>query len=68
MSNRNYINFDVIRRVLSEYFGYRVTYVMNVTNIDDKIILRAREQGIEFLQLANKWEASFFEDMRDLNV
>lgn len=39
---RNYVTFDVIRRVLEDYFGYNVLYVMNVTDVDDKIILRAR--------------------------
>ena len=37
---RNYIAFDILRRVLSEYFGYDVLYVMNITDIDDKIIVR----------------------------
>lgn len=37
---RNYVNFDVLRRVMTDYFGYAVTYVMNVTDIDDKIIIR----------------------------
>jgi cysteinyl-tRNA synthetase len=39
---RNYVTFDVLRRVLEDYFGYSVLYVMNVTDVDDKIILRAR--------------------------
>lgn len=40
---RTYISFDVVRRVLEEYFGYDVFYAMNVTNIDDKIINRSNE-------------------------
>jgi cysteinyl-tRNA synthetase len=39
---RTYVAFDVIRRILSDYFGYDIFCVMNVTDIDDKIILRAR--------------------------
>ncbi|XP_067628405.1 cysteine--tRNA ligase, cytoplasmic [Eurosta solidaginis] len=39
---RSYISFDILRRVLSDYFGYNIFYVMNVTDIDDKIIKRAR--------------------------
>ena len=39
---RNYVTFDVLRRVLEDYFGYNVLFVMNVTDVDDKIILRAR--------------------------
>ncbi|PSN55382.1 Cysteine--tRNA ligase [Blattella germanica] len=40
---RSYISFDILRRVLSDYFGYDVMYVMNITDIDDKIIKRARQ-------------------------
>jgi len=39
---RCYITFDIIRRILADYFGYRIFYVMNITDIDDKIIKRAR--------------------------
>ncbi|KAJ8024001.1 Cysteine--tRNA ligase, cytoplasmic [Holothuria leucospilota] len=39
---RSYISFDILRRVLTNYFNYDVFYVMNVTDIDDKIIKRAR--------------------------
>jgi cysteinyl-tRNA synthetase len=40
---RNYMTFDIIRRILRDYFNYDITYVMNITDIDDKIILRARQ-------------------------
>lgn len=40
---RSYISFDILRRVLTNYFGYDITYVMNITDIDDKIIKRARQ-------------------------
>lgn len=36
---RSYITFDILRRVLSDYFGYHVNYVMNITDIDDKVAL-----------------------------
>lgn len=39
---RNYVTFDIVRRVLEDYFGYQCLFVMNVTDVDDKIILRAR--------------------------
>jgi len=42
-SYRSYISFDILRRVLSSYFGYNVLYAMNITDIDDKIIKRARQ-------------------------
>ncbi|XP_014277584.1 cysteine--tRNA ligase, cytoplasmic [Halyomorpha halys] len=41
---RSYISFDIMRRVLSDYFGYEVLYVMNITDIDDKIIKKARKE------------------------
>jgi cysteinyl-tRNA synthetase len=44
---RNYVNFDVLRRVMMEYFGYDVRFVMNVTDIDDKIIMRAHTRRAE---------------------
>ncbi|MES1921834.1 hypothetical protein MHBO_003371 [Bonamia ostreae] len=39
---RAYMTFDIIRRILGEYFHYDINYVMNITDIDDKIILKAR--------------------------
>ena len=39
---RNYLTSDVMRRVLEDYFGYNIHFVMNVTDVDDKIILKAR--------------------------
>uniref|UniRef100_A0A182SNQ8 Cysteine--tRNA ligase, cytoplasmic n=1 Tax=Anopheles maculatus TaxID=74869 RepID=A0A182SNQ8_9DIPT len=51
---RSYISFDILRRVLSDYFGYNVLYVMNITDIDDKIIKRARQNYLyeQYLQQA----------------
>ncbi|QLL31271.1 hypothetical protein HG536_0B01330 [Torulaspora globosa] len=40
---RNYVSIDINRRILSDYFGYNVKFVQNVTDIDDKIIVRARQ-------------------------
>ena len=40
---RTYLTFDIVRRVIQNYFGYDVFYVMNITDIDDKIIKRARQ-------------------------
>ena len=39
---RSYITFDILRRVFVDYFKYDVLYVMNITDVDDKIIRRAR--------------------------
>ncbi|KAF9894014.1 hypothetical protein FE257_008986 [Aspergillus nanangensis] len=40
---RNYMSTDILRRILKDYFGFQVKYVMNITDIDDKIILRGRQ-------------------------
>lgn len=37
---RAYLSFDILRRVLQDYFGYDIQYIMNITDIDDKIIKR----------------------------
>src|SRR5579885_126175 len=56
------IVFDVLRRYL-EYRGYRVRHVRNFTDIDDKIIDRARELGEDPLALARRYAARYVEDM-----
>lgn len=43
---RCYMTFDIVRRILADYFGYHVHYVMNITDIDDKIIKRARSNHL----------------------
>lgn len=63
----SYIIFDVIRRYL-QFRGYKVKYVQNITNIDDKIINRANQLGISTDELAKKYTNSYFEDMDALNI
>ena len=63
----SYIIFDVIRRYL-RFCGYRVKYVQNVTDIDDKIIKRANESGTSTSELAEHFSQRYFEDMASLNV
>lgn len=41
---RNYVTIDILRRILVSYFGYEVRFIQNVTDVDDKIILRGRQQ------------------------
>ena len=43
---RYYVTMDILRRVLEDYFGYTTTFIMNVTDVDDKIIRRARLQHL----------------------
>jgi len=63
----SYIVFDAIRRYL-QFRGYKVKYVQNVTDIDDKIIDRANQRGISTRELAEKYTDSFDEDMKALNI
>lgn len=64
---RTYIAFDVVARYL-KYKGYSVFFLQNITDIDDKIIRRASELGVEPLKLAKKYEALYFKDMERLGV
>ena len=59
--------FDVIRRYL-EYCGYQVRHVMNFTDVDDKIIKRAAELGVEPFSLAEGYIQEFRKHLNDLNV
>jgi cysteinyl-tRNA synthetase len=63
-----YICFDVIRRIMTSFFGYDVHLCMNITDVDDKIIMRAAEAGVPFSTLAREHEASFLADMDALGV
>ncbi len=64
---RCYVAFDVVYRYL-QHLGYDVTYVRNFTDIDDKIIKRANEKGIEAVELAAEFIEAYKEDMAALNV
>lgn len=64
---RPFILFDVFRRYL-KYRGFEVTFVTNLTDIDDKIIKRANEENISATEVAEKYAAAFFEDARRLGI
>jgi len=64
---RSALVFDVIRRYF-EYSGYRVTLVRNFTDVDDKIIDRARELGIAWDALARRYIEAFHQDMAALGL
>lgn len=64
---RTYIAFDAIIRYL-KFKGYRVKYVLNITNVDDKIINRAKERGEHPLDLAARFEREFLEDFKALGL
>jgi cysteinyl-tRNA synthetase len=62
-----YVIFDMIKRYL-EFKGYKVKHVQNFTDIDDKIIDRAKRLGISPLELADRYIARYFADMAALNI
>jgi cysteinyl-tRNA synthetase len=64
---RPVIVFDVVRRYL-EKSGYQVTYVVNFTDVDDKMIKRAQLEGTTVPELAERYIAAFLEDSRALGV
>jgi cysteinyl-tRNA synthetase len=64
---RMFTNFDVIQRYL-RFSGYEVTFVRNITDVDDKIINRAKERGMLPEKLARQYTYSFWHDMNQLNV
>ncbi|MBQ9942177.1 MAG: cysteine--tRNA ligase [Christensenellaceae bacterium] len=64
---RPFIVFDTLRRYL-EYRGYKVTFVQNFTDIDDKMIKAANEQGITVKQLGERFIDEYFKDAKGLNI
>ena len=64
---RSAIVFDVIRRYF-RYKGFDVTYIRNFTDIDDKIINRAKEEGIPWDEVARKYTEEYYRDMDALGV
>jgi cysteinyl-tRNA synthetase len=59
--------FDIIRRYL-EYRGFEVRHVMNYTDVDDKIIQRASQEGVDPLELAERYILEFREHLDDFNI
>ncbi|MCA1958481.1 MAG: cysteine--tRNA ligase [Nitrospira sp.] len=64
---RSALVFDVLRRYL-EYSGYTVTFVKNFTDVDDKIIKRAHEQGVTCETITKKYIEAYYEDMGKLGI
>jgi len=61
------IIWDVVRRYL-QFTGYEVKYIQNFTDIDDKILNRARQEGSSMAEVAERFIKAYFEDMARLNV
>lgn len=63
---RTFVFGDLVRRAL-QFKGYDVIHVMNVTDVDDKIIRRVKEEGITLAEFTGRYESAFFEDLQTLN-
>ena len=63
---RTFVFGDLVRRYL-QFKGYEVHHVMNITDIDDKIIRRVRESKTSLREFTFKFEAAFFDDLKTLN-
>src|SRR5437588_8126734 len=59
--------FDTVKRFLV-YLGYKVNWVVNITDVDDKLIVRARELGTTVKELAEKMTADYLDCLKKLNV
>lgn len=64
---RPFVVFDTLRRYL-KYIGYNVNFVQNFTDVDDKIINRAKEEGISAPEVSEKYIKEYFDDARALNI
>lgn len=75
---RTYVLIDIIQRVLLYHHNHQLTpsntptpspiFIMNITDVDDKIITRAKERNISPVDLAKQFEREFFDDMKSLNI
>jgi len=61
------IFFDTVRRYL-DYRGYKVKYVQNFTDVDDKMITKANEEGVSLKEIGEKYIAAYFEDTSKVNL
>ena len=64
---RSYIVWDFIRRYLT-WQGYQVNYVQNFTDVDDKILNRAQQEGVSMTEISEKYIQTYYEDMHKLNI
>jgi len=63
---RTFVFADLVRRTL-EFFGHEVRHVMNITDVEDKIIKRVQEQKVSLREFTGRFEAAFFADLKTLN-
>src|SRR3954453_10222699 len=63
---RTFVFSDLVRRYL-EFKGYAVTHVMNITDVEDKIIKGVREKKTSLSEFTRQYEAAFLDDLKTLN-
>src|SRR5262245_20386412 len=63
---RTFVFADLVRRYL-EFKGFAVNHVMNITDVEDKIIKNVREKATSLREFTSKFEVAFFEDLQALN-
>ena len=64
---RAYVFFDILRRIL-QYNGYKVKHIINITDIEDKIIRDAKKAGKTIYEFTEAYEKAFFDDLKKLNI
>src|SRR5271167_3228438 len=64
---RTYLAFDTITRYL-KFFGYKIEYLMNITDVAERVVQRAEQLKQDPLDLAREYEVDFLEDMHALGV
>lgn len=63
-----YMQLDIIRHILEKYFNYDVVFVMGITDIDDKIIAKSREENMTIQHIVKHFEQDFFADLGKLQI
>jgi cysteinyl-tRNA synthetase len=64
---RAYVFQDIFKKYM-RHLGYKVTHVMNITDVDDKTIKNSMDEGVTLQELTNRYETAFFEDLETLNI
>ncbi|CAH1119290.1 unnamed protein product [Phaedon cochleariae] len=63
-----YVKLDIIQRIIEGYFKHNLISVMNITDIDDKIVKKSNDMNCSYKDIAEKYEQEFWTDMDDLGV
>src|SRR3984957_21066272 len=64
---RTYVFEDLLKRTL-KFFGMKVIHIQNITDVEDKIVISAKEKGLTIDELTKPYTQAFFEDLEKLNI